>query len=179
MKSDLGHQPFPVYLGVNPDCTLSFIGHITKLKGKLILQNNCLSKLATTNWGTDPKTLRQTALALLLHCWIMCPSMGKIMSCHKVDLKLHKSCRIITGTLKSTSLPALYIDLLASPSIHWTWNNHKNRATQTIEWPQAPTLWTSISEEKTKIPQKLPDHRTSRSNQCSLLQTGKAAGMVK
>ncbi|KAK4328542.1 hypothetical protein Pmani_001019 [Petrolisthes manimaculis] len=55
---------FLVYLGVTLDRTLSFREHITKLKWKLASRNNLLSKLATTSWGTDPKTLRQTALAL-------------------------------------------------------------------------------------------------------------------
>ena len=60
----LEYSRHPVYLGVTLDSALSFKEHITKLKGKLSSRNNLLGKLANSNWGADPKTLKQAALAL-------------------------------------------------------------------------------------------------------------------
>ena len=72
-------------------------------------RNNLLSKLANTTWGADPKTLRQTALALCYSTAEYCaPVWTRSCHAHKVDPELNKSCRIITGTLKSTPLPSLY-----------------------------------------------------------------------
>ena len=105
----LEHVDFPVYLGVTLDRTLSFAEHIRKLKSKVATRNNLLGKLANSNWGTDPKTLRTTALALCYSTAEYC-SAAWARSCHahKIDPELNNSCRIITGTLKSTPLPALY-----------------------------------------------------------------------
>ena len=38
--------------------------YVNKLKSKLTSRNNFLSKLTNTSWGADPKTMKQTALAL-------------------------------------------------------------------------------------------------------------------
>lgn len=80
-----------------------------KLKGKLITRNNLLSRLTTTSWVAYPKTLKQMALAM---CYstaeYYAPVWARSCHAHKVDLEPNKSRRIITGTLKSTPLPALY-----------------------------------------------------------------------
>ena len=105
----LEHVDFPVYLGVTLDRTLSFAEHVRKLKLKVGTRNNLLCKLANSNWGTDPKTLRTTALALCYSTAEYC-SAAWTRSCHayKIDPELNNSCRIITGNLKPTPLPALY-----------------------------------------------------------------------
>ena len=96
-------------MGVTLDRTLSFKDHVTKLKGKLASRNDLLSKLATTKWGADPKTLRQTALALCHSTAEYCaPVWERSCHAHKIDAELHKAYRIITGVLRSTPLPALY-----------------------------------------------------------------------
>ncbi len=90
-NSDLVHQPFPVYLGVTLDRNLSFKEHITKLKGKLTPRNSLLSKLGTTSWGTGPKTLKQTALALFYSTADYCgPICERSCHDHKIDPELHK-----------------------------------------------------------------------------------------
>ena len=110
---------YPVYLGVTLDRTLSFKEHTNKLKEKLSSRNNLLGKLANPNWGADPNTLKQTALALCYSTAEYCaPAWAG--SCHasKVDPELNKACRIITGALKPTQLPALYrLASIAPPSI--------------------------------------------------------------
>ena len=60
----LEHILFPVYLGVTLDRTLSYKEHVNKLRKKVIPRTNLSRKLAPTKWGTDAKTLKQTALAV-------------------------------------------------------------------------------------------------------------------
>ena len=60
----LEYNSYPVYLGVTLDRTLSFKEHVRKTKAKLSTRNALLGKLAYSNCGKDPRTLRTTALAL-------------------------------------------------------------------------------------------------------------------
>ena len=109
----------PVYLGVTLDRTLSFKQHAIKLKKKVAARNNIISKLATSKWGCDPITLRQSSLALCYSVAEYCAPVWA-RSCHasKVDPELNKACRIITGTLKATPLAALYrMAAIAPPNI--------------------------------------------------------------
>ena len=105
----LENNTFPVYLGVTLDRTLSFSQHTKKTKAKLATRNNLLRKLANTKWGADPKTVRTTALAL---CYSSAEYASPVWarSCHarKIDSELHNTCRIITGNLKPTAIPALH-----------------------------------------------------------------------
>ena len=105
----LENDRYPVYLGVTLDRTLSYNEHTRKLKAKVATRNNLLSKLANSNWGADPSTLRSTALALCYSTAEYCsPVWSK--SCHakKVDPELNNACRTITGNLRPTPLPAVY-----------------------------------------------------------------------
>ena len=105
----LKNDSFPVYLGVTLDRTLSFAEHVRKVKAKVATRNNLLSKLANSNWGANPQTLRTTALALSYSTAEYCSPVWT-NSCHasKIDPELNNACRIITGTLRPTHLPALY-----------------------------------------------------------------------
>ena len=116
---ELENHPHPVYLGVTLDRTLSFKEHVNKLKNKVDTRNNLRSKLSTTKWGADAKTLKQAALALSYSASEYCAPVWE-RSCHaaKVDAELNKACRLITGTLRATPLPALYrLASIAPPNI--------------------------------------------------------------
>lgn len=64
------------YLGVTLDRTLIYKNHLTKVAAKIKSRNNINKKLANTNWGSDPNTLRISALApYLLSCRVLCPSL--------------------------------------------------------------------------------------------------------
>ncbi|NEO82313.1 reverse transcriptase domain-containing protein [Moorena sp. SIO4G3] len=110
---------YPVYLGVTLDRTLSFKEHTRKVKEKLSSRNNLLGKLANSSWGADPKTLKQTALALCYSTAEYCaPVWGRSCHAHTVDPELNKACRTITGALKPTPLPSLYrLAGIAPPTI--------------------------------------------------------------
>ena len=105
----LTNDNFPVYLGVTLDRTLSFNEHTRKVKAKVASRNNLLGKLANSKWGADPKTLRTSALALAYSTAEYCAPVWE-KSCHakKVDAELNNTCRLITGTLRSTPLPTVY-----------------------------------------------------------------------
>ncbi|KAK3893287.1 hypothetical protein Pcinc_002843 [Petrolisthes cinctipes] len=105
----LDNDQYPVYLRVTLDRTLSFAEHVRKTKLKVATRNNLLGKLANSNWGADPRTLRSTALALSYSTAEYCSAVW-CRSCHahKVNPELNNSCRIITGTLRPTPLPTLY-----------------------------------------------------------------------
>ena len=105
----LENDRYPVYLGVTLDRTLSFNERAKKVKAKVATRNNLLSKLANSNWGANPSTIRSTALALCFSTAEYCsPVWSK--SCHakNVDAELNNACRIITGNLRPTPLPAVY-----------------------------------------------------------------------
>ena len=101
------------------DRTLSFKENTRKLKEKVASRNNLLRKLANTKWGTDPNTLKTTAVALCFSTAEYCAPVWA-MSCHAlaVNTELNQACRIITGNLKSTPLPAVYrMASIAPPAI--------------------------------------------------------------
>ena len=115
----LEHNTFPVYLGVTLDRTLSFKEHIRKLKEKLSSRNNLIRKLANSSWGTDPMTIKTTALALCYSTAEYCAPVWA-RSCHaaKVDVELNHACCTITSLLKATPVPSVYhLASIAPPPI--------------------------------------------------------------
>ena len=108
-SQELQSNNYPVYLGVTLDRTLTYSEHAKKVKGKVSTRNNLLAKLANSNWGADPRTLRTTALVLSYSTIeYSCVVWGK--SCHakNVNAELNNACRLVTGTLRPTPLASLY-----------------------------------------------------------------------
>ena len=66
----------PVYLGVTLDRCLTYKDHIAKTKAKSGARNSIIKKLANTNWGTDARTIRTTALALCVSSAVRVPQSG-------------------------------------------------------------------------------------------------------
>ncbi|GFR92180.1 RNA-directed DNA polymerase from mobile element jockey-like protein [Elysia marginata] len=79
------------------------------VKAKVAARNSLLRKLANSNWGADPKTLRTTVL-VLSYSTAEYSSAVWARSCHakNVDAELNNACRIVTGQLRTTPLPLLY-----------------------------------------------------------------------
>ena len=101
----ISHDKYPVCLGVTMDRTLSFKEHTRKLKAKIQSRNALLSKLANSKWGTNPYTLRTTALALCFStAEYACPVWERSAHAGKIDSALNDTCRRITGCLKPTPL---------------------------------------------------------------------------
>ena len=112
----LRHDPNPVYLGVTLDRTVSYRQHLTKTAGKLQSRNNLLMKLAGSSWGANANTLRSSALALCYYvAEYCCPVWQRSTHVSLVDAQLHSSMRLISGTVRSTSLPWLPVLTIIEP----------------------------------------------------------------
>jgi len=108
----LRHECHLTYLGVTLDPTVSYREHLTKTVGKLKNRNNLLMKLAGSTWGASANTLQSSALALCYSAAGYCApvwSCSAMCSAHtsQIDVQLNSTMRLISGTLRSTSLPWL------------------------------------------------------------------------
>jgi retron-type reverse transcriptase len=103
------HCPYPRYLGVTLDRTLSFKNHCLKVRQKVGSRNSLLRKLTSTQWGASAHTLRTTGLALCYSAGeYACPVWHRSAHAGHVTSALNDTCRIITGCLKPTPLNKLY-----------------------------------------------------------------------
>ena len=106
----LDHTHSPVYLGITLDRSLTYRNHCLKTRAKLSSRNNLLRKLHGTNWGACPHTMRTTATALCLsvaeYC---CPVWARSTHRKLVDTTLNETCRLITGCIRPTDTPNLYV----------------------------------------------------------------------
>ena len=77
---------------------------------KVATRNNLLKKLANSEWGTNARTIRTTALAL---CYstaeYAAPVWARSSHANKLNPVLNQSCRSITGCLKPTNVEDLYL----------------------------------------------------------------------
>ena len=100
----------PVYLGVTLDRCLTYKDHIAKTKAKTGARNSILKKLANTNWGTDARTTRTTALALCFSsAEYASPVWDRSSHASKIDPVLNAACRAISGCLRPTRVDDLYL----------------------------------------------------------------------
>jgi len=118
----LKHDPYPVYLAVTLDRTLSYREHLSRSAAKLKSRNNLIAKLAGTSWGASASTLRTSALALCYSVGEYCCSVwARSSHTNLIDTQLHSSMRQISGCLKPTQL--LWLPVLsnvAPPSLRRT-----------------------------------------------------------
>ena len=78
--------------------------------------NNLLKKLANSNWGTNARAIRTTALAL---CYstaeYAAPVWARSSHANKLNPVLNQACRSITGCLKLTNKEDVYLIAGISP----------------------------------------------------------------
>ena len=115
----LDHTHSPVYPGITLDRSLTYRNHCLKTHAKLSSRNNLLRKPHGTNCGACPHTMRTTATALCLsvaeYC---CPVWARSMHRKLVDTMLNETCRLITGCIRPTDTPDLYmLSGIAPPEI--------------------------------------------------------------
>jgi hypothetical protein len=116
----LENTPYPVYLGVTLDRTLSFKEHAAKSRKKVSARMNLVKNLANSSLGADLRTLKQSELAMCFSTAEYCAAVWET-SAHasKVDIEFNKVCQIITGNLKATPIPLLYrLKGICPPRIH-------------------------------------------------------------
>jgi len=99
-----------VYLGVTLDRTLSYKEHLSKTAAKLKSRNNLLSKLASSSWGANAKTLCTSALAL---CYSVaeycCPAWSRSSHTASIEGQLNSTMRLISGCVRPTQIPWLLV----------------------------------------------------------------------
>ncbi|GFS10981.1 RNA-directed DNA polymerase from mobile element jockey-like protein [Elysia marginata] len=119
------------------------------VKAKVAARNSLLRKLANSNWGADPKTLRTTALALS-YSTAEYSSAVWARSCHakKVDAELNNACRIVTGQLRPTPLPLLYRTAGIAPS---DIRRQTHGSTEKLKQEDTLCLTTAIPEPDSKL----------------------------
>ena len=106
----LDHTNSPVYLGITLDRSLTYRNHCMKTRAKLSPRNNLLRKLHGTNWGACPHTMRTTATALCLSvAEYYCPVWARSTHRKLVDATLNETCRLITGCIRPTATPDIYV----------------------------------------------------------------------
>lgn len=106
---ELEHCETPKYLGVTLDRSLTFKKHCMNCKSKVSTRNNLLWKLAGSQWGSQPETIRTSAMALCYSAAeYACPVWYNSAHAKQVDIALNDTCRIITGCLKPTPVEWLY-----------------------------------------------------------------------
>uniref|UniRef100_A0A2S2Q8Z5 RNA-directed DNA polymerase from mobile element jockey n=1 Tax=Sipha flava TaxID=143950 RepID=A0A2S2Q8Z5_9HEMI len=106
----LHNTDYPVYLSVTLDRTLTFKEHCSKTKMKVQARNNLLRKLAGSQWGAQPHTMRTTGIALCFSTReYACPVWSQSKHAKNVSVALNDTCRIITGCLRPTPTHKLYL----------------------------------------------------------------------
>ena len=133
----LKHTPNPVYLGVTLDRSLTYKNHIANTKAKVGARNSILKKLANTNWGTDARTIRTTALALCFSAAeYASPVWSRSAHAPKIDPALNSSCRAMTGCLRPTKVEDIYSTCSAVLPLHtsegWSCPRKKRTNKKTI-----------------------------------------------
>jgi len=79
----LMHDPYPKYLGVTPDRTLSFREHLVKTASKLKNRNNLLMKLGGSSWGANAEAWNPAIICIgfmLRSCRVLCPCLVPLSS---------------------------------------------------------------------------------------------------
>ena len=117
--TELENTSYPKYLGVTLDSSLSYIQHIHNTKMKVATRNNLLTKLATSKWGANPSTIRNTALALRYStAEYAAPVWARLPHAKNLDTGLNQAWRSVAGCLKQTNVEDLYLLAgIATPAI--------------------------------------------------------------
>ena len=90
-------------------CNLTLI-HIRNRKMKVATRNNLLTKLATSKWGANPRTIRTTSLALSYYtAEYAAPVWARSAHAKNLDPELNQACRSVTGCLQPTNVEDLYL----------------------------------------------------------------------
>ena len=99
----LQYQPFPTYLGVKLDRTLSVRQHLETAKAKTNSRAELIGRLAGTTWAASTQTLRISTKALVFSSVEYCaPVWCRSSHVHKLDTALNTALRTVSGCLRAT-----------------------------------------------------------------------------
>ena len=101
------------------DRSLTYHHHLESLKMKVASRVALIRKLAGTTWGADAATLRMSVLVLVFSTAEYCaPVWCRSSHTHMLDSELNRAMHIITGCLKNTPTPMLYVLANVAPPIN-------------------------------------------------------------
>jgi len=115
----LKHNPYPVYLGVTLDRTLSCREHLSCSATKLKSRNNLIAKLTGISLGACASTLHTSALALCYSAAEYCyPMWASSSYTNLIDTQLYSAMCLISSCLQPTQLSWLpVLSNVAPPSL--------------------------------------------------------------
>jgi len=116
----------PTYLGVRLDSRLTFKEHFDDITSKVSKRLNLLKRLASTNWGTNKKTLRQLYTGYVRAVFDYSAPLQVTASKYnrnKLDRKQNEALRFVCGGLRTTPNSACEIDANIEPL-----NNRRERS---------------------------------------------------
>ena len=108
----------PTYLGVRLDTRLTLKPHFDDIATKVSKRLNLLKRLASTNWGTNKKTLRQLYTGYVRAVFDYSAPLQVIASKsnkEKLDRKQSEALRFVCGGLRTTPNSACEIDANIEP----------------------------------------------------------------
>ena len=99
------HEPYPKYLGVTLDRTLTLQTHLSNVSKKLNSSTALIRKLAATKWDANKSVLKVSVLALCYSGAVYCaPIWERSADANSVDIQPRTAMRIISGALKVTQV---------------------------------------------------------------------------
>ena len=89
-------------------------------KAETVVRNSILKNLANTNWGTDARTIRTTALAMCFFssAEYASPVWSRSSHASNIDSVLNTACRAISKCLRPTRVDDLYLLCGIAPPPH-------------------------------------------------------------
>ena len=119
LNTPLKFNPYPTFLGVTFDRTLSFKLHVLSLRKKFHSRFCAFRSIASASWGPSKKSLCTLYKAFIRPIltyaspgWFPFSSPTHITSLERMH---RSSCRLITGCLSSTPIPLLHIEAFLPP----------------------------------------------------------------
>ena len=104
----LPFEPYPRYLGITLDRSLTYRHHLEKLKNKLSSRVSLIKRLAGTTWGASFDVLRTATLALVIAPAEYCaPVWAQSAHAKRLNIPFHEALRTITGCIRCTQINLL------------------------------------------------------------------------
>ena len=120
-----------------------------------------IRKLAGTTYGADAATLRISVLALVFSTVEYCaPVWCRSSHTHMLDSELNRAMQIITGCLKNTPTPMLYVLANVAPPSIGRYVLVLKSAWESSSRPSKPATWRNCSPGQELPPAAAPTRKS-------------------
>ena len=116
--TNIKHEDYPKYLGVQLDRKLSLKEHLGELTKKATSRLNLLKHLSSLNWGADKETLRQLYIGYIrsvIDYSLPLQSIASHSSLAQLDRVQNQALRFVSGAMKTTPTSACEIHTNIEP----------------------------------------------------------------